>query len=579
METDKTQADRSINFKYSKKDRALIAALSSFTFLFIYLLFGPIDIFLNNFDEYIFSLNDFIGILLLLFVPLFIVFFSIIMFFKGTGTNIITSFILSFIVYGYIDAIFINNLEFAGGDVNAESIACRTITIAVFFVLTEFIVISSLLLRKKWKNVVIFTSALFIIMNASGLVADVLTTDAFKDKAQDMYVESQEGSLEVAQKENIIYFLFDRFDTDYYNEVIEDDPTYFDELDGFTYYSNNITRYPRTFPSVPYMITGKEYIGEESPEEYLETCYKESDFLKDLKNNGYNIDIYSAKHYTYTNAKSLLGIVDNIEPVKEIKSQKKDIAKHLIELSLYRNFSYYLSLKMIEDTNHFTVSKLADIECDNDFYKNDDAAYYEKLCKDGLKFSDNEKSYIFIHLEGAHAPYILDENCQKTDNATSLSQTKGAFLIIKKYINELKRLGIYDNSTIIISGDHGIPYSDIRSIYSWYKEGIALHAPTVVMFYKPRSSNDKLNYSNIPLQSENIIPSIIQDANIKTDTNYGYSIKDIEGGADQIRKYYQMIHMNKKRKILFDIYDVYENANEFDNWKYKEKIETDYTWY
>ena len=161
---------------------------------------------------------------------------------------------------------------------------------------------------------------------------------------------------------------------------------------------------------------------------------------------------------------------------------------------------------MIEDTNEATVEKLANINCQSGFYNTDDGKNYEALCKNGLVFSDADKNYIFIHLAGSHAPYILDENCQKSNTATPLSQTKGAFLFIKKYLNELKRLGVYDNSIIVISGDHGKPYSDVEPIYNWEKDNFTDHAPTVAMFYKPKNSNNSLNYSDIPIQSGNIIP-------------------------------------------------------------------------
>ena len=579
MEESKEQNDNSLRFKYSIKERIVIALLSSFTFLFIYLIFGPIDIYLNNFDEYVFSLNDFIVPLLLIFFSFFIMMPTLIALFRGVGINITTSFIMAFIIYGYIDAFFINKLEFAGGDVSAEYTTYRAITMAVFFIVFQITLIASLLLRKKWKNVIIFLSVLFIGMNLTGLIADVLMVDVSKDKIQNTYVESKKGMLEVAQKENVIFFLFDRFDTDYYKEVIQDDPTFFDDLDGFTYYDNNITHYLRTFPSVAYMITGIEYTGKESPEEYLETCYKNSNFLSDLKENGYNINLYSDKHYTYVNGESLLEIADNIEPVSSIETKKYDIAEYLVELSLYRNFSYFLSLKMVYDTNNFTVSKLTNIKSEDGFYDDSDDVYYKELCENGLKISNNEKNYIFIHLNGSHTPYILDENCQKSDEATALSQTKGSFLIIKKYIDELKRLGLYDNSTIIISGDHGIPYSDSVPIYEWYNLKYIDEGPTVAMFFKPKNSNDKLKYSSAPVQSANIIPSIVQETGITTNIDYGYSINDIENGAKQNRTYYHMNHMNKKRKIRFDIYDVGDDAREINNWKYRETIETNYSWY
>ena len=46
--------------------------------------------------------------------------------------------------------------------------------------------------------------------------------------------------------------------------------------------------------------------------------------------------------------------------------------------------------------------------------------------------------------------------CQFDDqNATCQSTVKGIFTMLEAYLNELKTLGVYDDSTIIITSDHG----------------------------------------------------------------------------------------------------------------------------
>ena len=98
-EEEKNKTKKEKKFRYTLKDRIIIALLSSFTFSFIYFIFGPIDIFKNNFDEYIFSLGDFIGPLLIIFLFFFILLFILIVIKRGPGLNISTSIILAFIVY------------------------------------------------------------------------------------------------------------------------------------------------------------------------------------------------------------------------------------------------------------------------------------------------------------------------------------------------------------------------------------------------------------------------------------------------------------------------------------------------
>ena len=55
---------------------------------------------------------------------------------------------------------------------------------------------------------------------------------------------------------------------------------------------------------------------------------------------------------------------------------------------------------------------------------------------------------------------MLDENGVDIglDNSTLDQQAKGSMKIVEEYIKQLKELGQYDNTTIIITADHGYWY-------------------------------------------------------------------------------------------------------------------------
>jgi arylsulfatase A-like enzyme len=66
----------------------------------------------------------------------------------------------------------------------------------------------------------------------------------------------------------------------------------------------------------------------------------------------------------------------------------------------------------------------------------------------------------FIHLNGAHAPYTLDENGNSvsSQDGTAIDQYVGCMRLVFYYIQMLQDIGMYDNSTIIITADHGENY-------------------------------------------------------------------------------------------------------------------------
>ena len=573
---EKKQMD--LRFKYSKKERALVSGLTSFLVSFIFILFGSLDIYANNFNEYLFSLSDFILPLLLVFVLCFIALFGLFFLFKGRGLNTITAVVISIMITCYFDIFVLSKVDYEQmpfGD--ALGFYYPFIFFVIVFSVLYFL---ALALNRKWKNIAIYFSILFIVMNMVSLITDFTKVDMFADKTENLYVESRKGEFEVSSKENIVYFLFDRFDTDYYYEVVEDDPTYFEGLDGFTFYSNHISRFHRSFPSIAYMITDIAYDGSVTPQEYLNSCYSDSVFLKDLANNGYQIGLYSSKYYTYDNAINFEDVACNIEPVEGVEVNTKKVVSYLINLSILRNNSYMLEAEMAQDANSARIQGLVEIQCEDTFCKDDDTYLYDYINENGLTVSDADKRYIFIHLVGSHSPFLVDENCQPSEEATSLSQTKGSFAVVKAYLAELKRLGVYDNSTIIISGDHGIPYTDMVTISEWENYPWGEHPVTTSLFFKPRqASSENLTVSDAPVQAANVIPSIVDDAQLSTDYHYTYSLSDIENGATQTREYDFIHHTTTNRKIVFDHYEVGDDATQFSEWKLISSYPSNQTWY
>lgn len=568
-------------FKYEKKERLTIAALTSLAVTFVYLLYGPIDIYANNKEEFAFAFSDLALPVFLIFAASFVVLSAVLYLFKGKAINVISSALLSVMLYMFFDSAFLNKVSFVSGDVVTNGYEKETISAVLCVMIISIMTFVSMAIGKKWKGVAVFLAVLILGMNGSGLVSDFATKNLLSDNSINCdYVLSEKNLLEVSEKENVVYFLFDRFDTDYFDEVVNDSPDYFDSLEGFTYYNGAVSKYSRTFPGVSYMITGVEFDGKYSPKEYLTKAYEQSDFLKDLKKNGYSINIYSSRYYTYNDAKSLCGIADNAQKVDGYDVDYKKTLKYFYRMAFLRNSSYLISSLMFQNANNGVEARLSKIICENGTFIPDDENLYNKITANGLKYSDNDKNYTFIYMKGCHSPFTLDENCQTSENSNSVKQTKGAFKVIFEYINEMKRLGIYDNSTIIISGDHGIPYSDDISIEEFPEQDFTDKGITTSILIKPKNAdNAKLKTSTAQASVENIIPFIVKDTGIKTNNDYGISITDIDENENRERIYYQSMYNSYDYKLVLNKFVIDGDAHSLDNWNSTEQIQTEYSWY
>lgn len=112
----------------------------------------------------------------------------------------------------------------------------------------------------------------------------------------------------------------------------------------------------------------------------------------------------------------------------------------------------------------------------------DNTWFLENIQNGAMKLDDSSKRYIVQHLTGNHEFRTAADGTEKVGSSLE-ENSKGCMSIMNAYLDELKELGVYDNSTIIITSDHGGP-RDSQSIFFMKKaqeqhEGLIInHAPT-----------------------------------------------------------------------------------------------------
>ena len=138
----------------------------------------------------------------------------------------------------------------------------------------------------------------------------------------------------------------------------------------------------------------------------------------------------------------------------------------------------------------------------------------------------------------------------------------------------MKKLGVYDNSTIVITGDHGYPYTDVDPLLECTDTGTK-----TAVFVKPKSSKTSgLSVSHAPASVADIIPTIVKDTGMKTSTDYGESLFDIAQDSTRERIYYHS-RLTGNSKLILDKYTITGDAANIKNWKLEESRDTNQAWY
>ena len=193
---------------------------------------------------------------------------------------------------------------------------------------------------------------------------------------------------------------------------------------------------------------------EESYWEYVENANANAELFKDLKEEGWNTRLYTSEKYIKGVPASL---VNNARENQEyvIKS-KPEFAGKLYQLSFFYISPQFFKEKLFFYSGDF--AKLCGLE-DSRYEAYDivnEPLFYQEFEKQSLKATKEENVFVLYHLFGIHGPYTINENVEYVEKGTSRKkQILGCMRILQEYFDEMKKLGLYDTSTIIITGDHG----------------------------------------------------------------------------------------------------------------------------
>ena len=170
-----------------------------------------------------------------------------------------------------------------------------------------------------------------------------------------------------------------------------------------------------------------------------------------------------------------------------------------------------------------------------------DVPFRHKLETEGMLISENTSaagSFKLYHLYGAHAPYIMNENggwLAEGETSNVILQSRGCMKILFQYIERLKQLGIYDNTTIIITADHGQNYLFDES-HAKSQEELGLEpTSSPIMFVKEKNAHHEngLVISNAPVSHEEVLATVMEAVGGDAQ-KYGRTFKEI--GEDEERE-------------------------------------------
>ena len=286
------------------------------------------------------------------------------------------------------------------------------------------------------------------------------------------YTFTKDGVYEFSSSSNIIVFVLDSAQADVVHEIFTQNDVMRERYRGFTLFRNSVSLFPKTYASIPALISGKAFDNSQPLSQYLWKVFREDSVSSRLQRSGFDARYWSSAPHSLlanplvsSNVRDIEGATDSdvviIERTLISNLIQFRLAPNLLKPLIYRSL-FFDSLNI--ETQHEKDTLNDCVLTDSQRRYSAGRRTFDNLIIDEFaacaRVSLSQPVFRFYHLYAPHSPYQLDEkfNFIGTKPLTRKwfkAQTEGALWVLSEMIQVLKDIDVFDDALIIIVGDHG----------------------------------------------------------------------------------------------------------------------------
>jgi hypothetical protein len=448
------------------KEKIFPSLAISALFVVTAFVFAPSQVFLTNVREFNASYFELLGYLFLIALPFFLLALILTVFLPrnlATHQKIVALLLsLSLLIWLQGHILVWDYGLLTGGNIEFNTYFL-IFDAAVWLAVITIVIIKSAFFYKHVK----FISCVLV----SVLISTSLITYARTDiPDSNRYEVDRTNEFTFSEEKNVIILVLDAFQSDMFKKIIDDDESYREIFNGFTYFRNSLAGFPSTYASIPNILTGQYYDNSIPFSEFLDKAYySSSSVLKVLKDQGFEVHFFSnlpnvnADEGVISNSKAKTGIAaSTIATLFDAALFR--YAPDFLKRSIYRDGQWFLRNWFPDKPNLVNVEIdganpifVPRISFDEKALTLSDVAFAQQMMTRSNTIY-GKSIFKFYRLNGAHVPYLLNEKLEyeKMGADGYERQAKASLQITKIFFDELKGLGVFDNSMIFVVADHGL---------------------------------------------------------------------------------------------------------------------------
>lgn len=551
--------------------------VASVTFSFMIGIFSPVDVYIANDSNYWFDLYNIAHILVLVFLALLTVMLAVGVAVRKNPVleKIYYIFLVIMIACTYIQGSFI---EVPYGPLNGENVDwdyyfAENVTSAVVWLAIALAILGIAYTYKyeKFSSVAnIVMKCLLIVMVISGILSCCMS-GALERKANKKATTKNYWTYSKNRNFNIL--VLDTYDSRVFSKYLNSDVAseVKEQFKDFTYFRDTLGAYTLTDYAINQIMTGERYIAQTSFGEYVEDAYNKSPLINELRDAGWSVNIYTDKLMPQREAADK---IDNVAAVEIKVDNAWKLADVLYHFVMFKHAPTPLKRFFAIDFSEINNGTGKIISVDGKKITRNENAYYDPVIvnwendifyENSFCYDDYAEQNVFhmYHLQGIHAPRDLDVNYEKIENESDFYSLEDEGIVVNRIVSQwlenLKENGLYDNSIIMIMGDHA---SSMQS-----DDENFIQCPLLMI--KGTDENHEFQITDLPMSYEDLnamydelltgetaygaAKAVVGALGVDTDRFPSYGIEkiaEVDSNADTYEK-----EVGRRRRMIFHTYE------------------------
>ena len=555
---------------YPKRTDILLGAA---TLALTALFFVPFSLYLLNKEAFFTSPLIVAGVLLAFSAACFVVLSLPLLFAKGM-TRVIAISLLAFLTIGLWAQANLLNWDY--GLLDGSALRWRLLERRSFIDVSVWaLLLASIMTLGIVKKASFRTAFLVLLFMQSGniLYTWLPTHNASQKTSQNLSITTTDRFV-FSQEKNIILLVLDGYQSDIFNEYLENNPNFKDKLPGFSYYPNAVAEHFYTLRSIATLLTGNHiessaYENGSAQKKHRNDLFMHRSIPAMLKKSGYHVGLYPFYARNNYPPEIFGGSADNYLHANVLLEEGSNELASLMSVSLFR-----IAPHLLKNMIHSRFLLSPSYEQDRDEFTFD--------MQNQLRVGIEEPAFKYYHLQGMHGPHII--NGERADAESRTSALNIAALVnqmLADFIARLQVVDAYDNADIFVVADHGLYHDSKRLVFGDFRQDISdRDRPPLddfvkkcralpLFLYKPAHATGTMDTAQTPVCLADVLPTVLDIAAIKAPEDIdGVSIRELQEDTTRTRSHFTN-ELHRQRSIIPDYEFVVSGFSWYDSaWAY-----------